>query len=54
MLASETAFLEHTPAHLPPTPANHKRIVALNEAGTLFHGDHIELETGVNHCAIAG
>lgn len=52
MLASETGFIEQTLGHLPPLPANHQRIVAYNEAGTLPDGDHTELEAGANRCAV--
>ncbi len=50
--AAET-FVGHVLARIPPTPPNHHRIVALNEAGTLPDGDPTELEAGANRCAVA-
>lgn len=38
--------------HLPPTPANHRDIVAANEAGQLPVTGLAELEAGANRCAI--
>jgi glyoxylase-like metal-dependent hydrolase (beta-lactamase superfamily II) len=51
----ETAdtFVGHVLARIPPTPPNHHRIVAFNEAGTLPDGDPTELEAGANRCAVA-
>src|SRR6059036_1233157 len=48
----EEAFVSHILTRLPPTPPNHHRIVALNEAGTL-PDDPTELEAGANRCAVA-
>jgi glyoxylase-like metal-dependent hydrolase (beta-lactamase superfamily II) len=53
MLAlNETAFVETILARIPPTPPNHARIVALNEAGTMPEGDPTDLEAGANRCAV--
>ena len=49
---TEEAFVSQILARLPPTPPNHHRIVALNEAGTL-PDDPTELEAGANRCAVA-
>jgi glyoxylase-like metal-dependent hydrolase (beta-lactamase superfamily II) len=49
---TEEAFVSHVLARLPPTPPNHHRIVALNEAGTL-PDDPTQLEAGANRCAVA-
>jgi glyoxylase-like metal-dependent hydrolase (beta-lactamase superfamily II) len=49
---SEEAFVSHVLARIPPTPPNHHRIVALNEAGML-PDDPTELEAGANRCAVA-
>src|SRR5437588_3645636 len=53
-LLRETAetFVSQILTRLPPTPPNHHRIVALNEAGTL-PDDPTELEAGANRCAVA-
>jgi glyoxylase-like metal-dependent hydrolase (beta-lactamase superfamily II) len=51
--AGEAEFVEAILARIPPTPPNHHRIVALNEAGTLPQGDPTELEAGANRCAVA-
>ncbi|MEQ1760084.1 MAG: MBL fold metallo-hydrolase [Vicinamibacterales bacterium] len=51
-LASENAFIERVTSHLPPTPPNFVRIVALNEAGEFPAGDPTELEAGANRCAV--
>jgi glyoxylase-like metal-dependent hydrolase (beta-lactamase superfamily II) len=51
--AGEAEFVEAILARIPPTPPNHHRIVALNEAGTLPEGDPTELEAGANRCAVA-
>ena len=48
----EDDFVEMVLARIPPTPPNHDRIVALNEAGRMPDGDPIELEAGANRCAI--
>lgn len=48
----EESFVETVLARIPPTPPNHDRIVALNEAGHLPDGDPIELEAGANRCAV--
>ena len=51
--AAEDAFVETILARIPPTPPNHSRIVALNEAGLLPEGDPTELEAGANRCAVS-
>ena len=49
---TEEAFVSQILTRLPPTPPNHHRIVALNEAGT-FPDDATELEAGANRCSVA-
>jgi glyoxylase-like metal-dependent hydrolase (beta-lactamase superfamily II)/rhodanese-related sulfurtransferase len=49
---TEETFVSQILARIPPTPPNHHRIVALNEAGTL-PDDPTELEAGANRCAVA-
>jgi glyoxylase-like metal-dependent hydrolase (beta-lactamase superfamily II)/rhodanese-related sulfurtransferase len=49
---TEETFVHQILTRLPPTPPNHHRIVALNEAGTL-PDDPTELEAGANRCAVA-
>ena len=49
---TEETFVSQILTRLPPTPPNHHRIVALNEAGTLPQ-DPTELEAGANRCAVA-
>jgi glyoxylase-like metal-dependent hydrolase (beta-lactamase superfamily II)/rhodanese-related sulfurtransferase len=49
---TEETFVHEILSRLPPTPPNHHRIVALNEAGTL-PDDPTELEAGANRCAVA-
>src|SRR6059058_4308088 len=49
---TEETFVSLILNRLPPTPPNHHRIVALNEAGTL-PDDPAELEAGANRCAVA-
>jgi glyoxylase-like metal-dependent hydrolase (beta-lactamase superfamily II) len=49
---TEETFVSQILTRLPPTPPNHHRIVALNEAGT-FPDDPTELEAGANRCAVA-
>jgi len=49
---TEESFVSQILTRLPPTPPNHHRIVALNEAGTL-PDDPTELEAGANRCAVA-
>jgi glyoxylase-like metal-dependent hydrolase (beta-lactamase superfamily II)/rhodanese-related sulfurtransferase len=49
---TEAEFVRQVLARIPPTPPNHHRIVALNEAGTL-PDDPSELEAGANRCAVA-
>jgi len=49
---TEETFVSQILTRLPPTPPNHHRIVALNEAGTL-PDDPMELEAGANRCAVA-
>jgi glyoxylase-like metal-dependent hydrolase (beta-lactamase superfamily II) len=51
--AEEAAFVTALLERIPPTPPNHHRIVALNEAGALPDEDPTELEAGANRCAIA-
>jgi len=51
--AGEAEFVEAIMKRIPPTPPNHHRIVALNEAGTLPDTDPTELEAGANRCAVA-
>lgn len=50
---AETEFVNWLLAHLPPTPPNHSRIVALNEAGGWPEGDVTDLEAGANRCAVS-
>lgn len=49
---AEREFVNWLLAHLPPTPPNHSRIVALNEAGEWPEGDVTDLEAGANRCAV--
>jgi glyoxylase-like metal-dependent hydrolase (beta-lactamase superfamily II)/rhodanese-related sulfurtransferase len=49
---SEDDFTFEVTSRLPPAPANHAAIVALNEAGNLPPGDPAELEAGANRCAV--
>jgi glyoxylase-like metal-dependent hydrolase (beta-lactamase superfamily II)/rhodanese-related sulfurtransferase len=49
---TEETFVSQILTRLPPTPPNHHRIVAFNEAGTL-PDDPTELEAGANRCAVA-
>lgn len=49
----EAEFVATILARIPPTPPNHVRIVALNEAGELPDGDPTELEAGANRCAVS-
>lgn len=44
---------EFVKAHLPPTPPNHSRIVALNEAGSWPVGGVTDLKAGANRCAVS-
>jgi glyoxylase-like metal-dependent hydrolase (beta-lactamase superfamily II) len=49
----EDAFVAQVTSALPPTPANHSRIVELNEAGELPDADEaLDLEAGANRCAV--
>jgi glyoxylase-like metal-dependent hydrolase (beta-lactamase superfamily II) len=50
---SEDLFVERVLSRLPATPANHHRIVELNEAGELPAHDLGELEAGANRCAVS-
>jgi glyoxylase-like metal-dependent hydrolase (beta-lactamase superfamily II) len=50
---TETAFVDSLLAHLPPTPPNHSRIVALNEEAGWAEGDVTDLEAGANRCAVS-
>lgn len=47
------AFVEHLLGRIPPTPPNHERIVALNEAGATAPGEILDLEAGANRCAVS-
>lgn len=47
----QTAFVERLKANLPDAPANHQRIIALNEACELPE-NMAELEAGANRCGI--
>jgi len=49
---NEETFVRQILTRLPPTPPNHHRIVALNEAGML-PDDPTDLEAGANRCAVA-
>ena len=51
-LTSESGFVDRVTSHLPPTPLNFVRIVALNEAGDFPTSDPTELEAGANRCAV--
>jgi glyoxylase-like metal-dependent hydrolase (beta-lactamase superfamily II)/rhodanese-related sulfurtransferase len=53
LLADEDAFVEQILARIPETPANHVRIIALNETGAPPEEDPTELEAGANRCAVA-
>jgi glyoxylase-like metal-dependent hydrolase (beta-lactamase superfamily II) len=48
----ETEFVNTLLQHLPETPPNHHRIVALNEAGELPEDNVTDLEAGANRCAV--
>lgn len=48
---TETEFVHSVLTHLPPTPPNHSRIVALNEEAGWAEGDVTDLEAGANRCA---
>src|SRR5438876_30131 len=49
---TEERFVSQILTRLPPTPPNHHRIVARNQARTL-PDDPTELEAGANRCAVA-
>lgn len=49
----EAEFVETILARIPPTPPNHARIVALNQAGELPAGHAADLEAGANRCAVS-
>lgn len=49
----EKAFVDTLLTRIPPTPPNHQRIVALNEAGLWPDEDPANLEAGANRCAVA-
>lgn len=53
LVADEQSFVEQILARIPETPANHVRIIALNEAGRFPDDDPTELEAGANRCAVA-
>jgi glyoxylase-like metal-dependent hydrolase (beta-lactamase superfamily II) len=48
-----SAFVKDVLARIPPTPPNHKQIVAINESGTGAPADPTTLEAGANRCAVA-
>jgi glyoxylase-like metal-dependent hydrolase (beta-lactamase superfamily II)/rhodanese-related sulfurtransferase len=48
-----SAFVAEILARIPPTPPNHKQIVAINEGGTGTPADPTTLEAGANRCAVA-
>lgn len=50
---TEDAFGATILARIPPTPPNHARIVAFNEAGALPDGNPTDLEAGANRCAVS-
>ena len=50
---TEDAFADAILARIPPTPPNHRRIVALNEAGEFPTTNPIDLEAGANRCAVS-
>lgn len=50
---TDEAFVATILARIPPTPPNHARIVALNQAGALPEGDPTDLEAGANRCAVS-
>jgi glyoxylase-like metal-dependent hydrolase (beta-lactamase superfamily II) len=47
------AFVHDILARIPPTPPNHKQIVAINEGETGAPADPTTLEAGANRCAVA-
>jgi len=49
---SEDAFVEAIRDRIPPTPANHRLIVRLNEQGLIPGGEARALESGANRCAL--
>lgn len=50
----DSAFVDAILSRIPPTPPNHARIVALNQAGELpAKADLTELEAGANRCAVS-
>jgi glyoxylase-like metal-dependent hydrolase (beta-lactamase superfamily II) len=51
--AGEAEFVAALLSRILPTPPNHQRIVALNEAGEWPGGDPTELEAGANRCAVS-
>lgn len=48
-----SAFVAEILARIPPTPPNHKQIVAINESGAGVPADPATLEAGANRCAAA-
>ena len=50
---AENEFINSLLAHLPATPPNHSRIVALNEAAGWPEDDVTDLEAGANRCAVS-
>jgi glyoxylase-like metal-dependent hydrolase (beta-lactamase superfamily II) len=47
-------FVDAILSRIPPTPPNHTRIVAYNQAGELpTTGDLTDLEAGANRCAVS-
>ena len=49
---AEGDFVDALLQRIPATPPNHRRIVALNEAGDMPAGDVTDLEAGANRCAV--
>jgi glyoxylase-like metal-dependent hydrolase (beta-lactamase superfamily II) len=47
------AFIAEILARIPPTPPNHKQIIAINEDGSGVPADAATLEVGANRCAVA-
>jgi glyoxylase-like metal-dependent hydrolase (beta-lactamase superfamily II)/rhodanese-related sulfurtransferase len=47
------AFVAELLARIPPTPPNHKQIIAINEDGSGVPADAATLEAGANRCAVA-
>jgi glyoxylase-like metal-dependent hydrolase (beta-lactamase superfamily II) len=45
-------FVRRITEHVPPTPANYERIVALNQVGEIPEEAPTDLEAGANRCAV--